>query len=151
MKILATIIISCLLSFSTIAFSKKTSAPIKLLTSPNAKAKVIAIIPSGTPVMPIFQNKTWVKIANPKNGDVGWIKESNLVSSPIILHKVIAGNSAYCKRNHCSFSFHSSNYQPSSKGSSALWKKLRTQQRNLMKKQRETGKTLNKLMKKHTT
>ena len=44
---------------------------------------------TGDPLIPIFytEKKDWVKVANPKSGDVGWAKVSEL-KGPIVITKI---------------------------------------------------------------
>lgn len=54
---------------------------INLYDQPKADAKVVGTIDSDTGIIPIFtpkDNKAWVKVADPRNGNVGWIKNSDI-------------------------------------------------------------------------
>lgn len=65
-----------LLSVPFISFAKE----INLLEEPKVDAKVVAKVDPAAGVIPIFTPKEgeWIKIADPKNGNVGWIKSSEL-------------------------------------------------------------------------
>lgn len=75
---------SCLtLAASMVILSN--SAPVmakelQLHEQPKADAKVIAKIDTAAGVIPIYAPKDgqWVKIADPRNGNVGWVKSSEL-------------------------------------------------------------------------
>lgn len=70
--------VSMLLSvtFSCVAFAKEIS----LYEQPKADAKVVGAVDLATGIIPIYTPKEgeWVKVADPKNGNVGWIKSSEL-------------------------------------------------------------------------
>ena len=72
-------------AFSIAAFA----STLDIYEKPKDKAKVIAAMESGEQVMPIFytEKKDWVKVANPKNGDVGWAKVSEL-KGPIVVTSI---------------------------------------------------------------
>lgn len=68
--------ISALLT-SQITFAKSIS----LYDQPKEGAKVIGTVDSEAGIMPIFtpkDNTAWVKVADPRNGNVGWIKSIEL-------------------------------------------------------------------------
>lgn len=70
-------IISCLLIlFSSVALANTIS----LYQSPQDNAKVISQVNGGTQLIPVFYPKqgAWLKVANPQNGDVGWVKFADL-------------------------------------------------------------------------
>jgi hypothetical protein len=53
---------------------------VKLYQKPQLSAQVISTISSGSQLIPIFYPKqgTWLKVADPKNGNVGWVRFSDL-------------------------------------------------------------------------
>lgn len=53
---------------------------IELYDQPKNDAKVVGKIDASTGIMPIFTPKDggWVKVADPTNGNVGWVKQSDL-------------------------------------------------------------------------
>lgn len=53
---------------------------INLYDQPKADSKVVGTIDSDTGIIPIFTPKdsTWIKVADPRNGNVGWIKNSDI-------------------------------------------------------------------------
>lgn len=59
---------------------------------PENNAKVVMTLKADESVIPIFytEKKDWVKIANPKNGDIGWVKASEL-KAPMVITKVTEG------------------------------------------------------------
>lgn len=67
------------LLFSITLFAKN----VNLYDQPKADAKVIGTIDPSSGIVPIFTPKegTWVKVGNPQNGDVGWIKSSDLAQT----------------------------------------------------------------------
>lgn len=67
----------CASLFSTTAFCKN----IDLYDQPQANAKVVGTIDLAAGIIPIFtpkDNTTWIKVADPRNGNVGWVKNSDL-------------------------------------------------------------------------
>jgi hypothetical protein len=74
-----------LMTISTLAFA----ATINLYEKPDSASKIITTIKTGDRLIPIFytEKKDWVKIANPKNGDVGWAQASEL-KCPVIITNI---------------------------------------------------------------
>jgi hypothetical protein len=62
-----------------LAFAKT----INLYADPNNTAKVVGTIESSNTMVPIFSDKTgiWMKVGDPKNGNVGWIKVSDVTNA----------------------------------------------------------------------
>ncbi|MBX3709631.1 MAG: hypothetical protein KIT56_01660 [Gammaproteobacteria bacterium] len=60
------------------AFAKE----INLYDQPQSSAKIIAKIDLATGIIPIYTPKEtgWIKVADPKNGNVGWAKSNDLSS-----------------------------------------------------------------------
>ena len=56
---------------------------INILEQPDAKAKVVGQIDLAKGVIPIFtpKNSDWVKVADPSNGNVGWMKATELTQN----------------------------------------------------------------------
>jgi len=77
MKLLVTAII--LSSFSLTVFAKE----INLYDQPKSDAKTIATVDSTTGVILIYKPKEgdWVKVADPRNGNVGWVKSNELANT----------------------------------------------------------------------
>ncbi len=71
---LFTMLAACLLTTSVYAKS------INLLADPNDNAKVTGTIDLSAGIIPIFTPKdgVWVKVADPRNGNTGWVKSSDL-------------------------------------------------------------------------
>lgn len=72
-RLLITLII---LLFSPFCFAKM----ITLYDQPKTDAKSVGTIDSAAGIIPIFTPKdsTWIKVADPRNGNVGWIQSSEL-------------------------------------------------------------------------
>ncbi|MCL5260743.1 MAG: SH3 domain-containing protein [Gammaproteobacteria bacterium] len=70
----------------SVIFSSAFAKDINLYEKPDTQAKVIATISSDSQIIPIIyaDKKDWVKIANPKNGDVGWAKVNELKGPMVI-------------------------------------------------------------------
>jgi hypothetical protein len=93
------ILITMLLACTALLFSVHCWAKaIKLYDQPKADAKVVGAVNSSVGIIPIFTPKdsTWIKVADPRNGDVGWIKladlgqENNKTSEVIFTQKTIS-------------------------------------------------------------
>lgn len=56
------------------------AAEISLYDQPNASAKVIGKIDTSIGVIPIYTptNSEWIKVGDPRNGNVGWLKSADL-------------------------------------------------------------------------
>jgi len=76
MKKMLVLVLFCLSIIASSAYANS----IKLYEQPNDSAKVVTTLKAGTQLIPIYQPKQgdWIKVANPKNGDVGWIKASDI-------------------------------------------------------------------------
>jgi hypothetical protein len=72
-RLLITLII---LLFTPFCFAKM----ITLYDQPKTDAKSVGTIDSAVGIIPIFTPKdsTWIKVADPRNGNVGWIQSSEL-------------------------------------------------------------------------
>jgi hypothetical protein len=76
-------LIKWLLTAFTLIFASVSSA--KMLTlydQPKTDAKTVSTIDSEAGIIPIFspKNSEWIKVADPKNGNVGWIKSAELTA-----------------------------------------------------------------------
>jgi SH3-like domain-containing protein len=77
---LSALVLGILSSIATpLVFAKN----INLYTEPKTDSKVIASIDSTSTMVPIFSNKAgdWMKVGDPKNGNVGWVKLSDFTNS----------------------------------------------------------------------
>lgn len=56
------------------------SNSVQIFEQPKAKAKLVGSITGGTQIIPVYypNGGDWLKVANPKNGQVGWVKLSDL-------------------------------------------------------------------------
>jgi len=64
------------LCFASTCFATK----INLYDQPNANVKPIGTIETNSGIIPIFTPKdsAWTKVADPTNGNVGWVKQADL-------------------------------------------------------------------------
>lgn len=71
-----------LINFSMPVFAKE----INLYDQPKADAKVVSTADLAVGIIPIYTPKEggWVKVADPRNGNVGWVKSSDIGSSGLI-------------------------------------------------------------------
>lgn len=67
------------ISLSSISFAEQ----IKLYEEPKTDSKVVGTFDLSTRVIPIYTPNTgdWIKIADPNNGNLGWVKISDLKSA----------------------------------------------------------------------
>lgn len=79
--------IACCLSTNSFA---KT---LNLHAEPKQESKIIETVNADTGVITIFQpkNSDWIKVANPQNGNVGWVKTKELTNTQFNL-QVIQSN-----------------------------------------------------------
>jgi len=82
--LLATAILTGI-SLSITAFA----TALNLYEKPDSNSKVTASIDQGKQLIQIYhtEKKDWVKVANPQNGEIGWVKASDL-KGPIIITQV---------------------------------------------------------------
>lgn len=82
------IVLTCFLNAVAIA------KPLNLYDQPNSNAKKIGTIETDTGIIPIFTSKEgeWIKVGDPKNGNVGWVKRSDLqsISGIAVIQNVIS-------------------------------------------------------------
>lgn len=84
------LILSILSLLATSVAPVALAANINLYETPDVKAKVVATVDSSDALTPIYypNNKgEWLKIANPKDGTVGWVKTQDL-KAPIVITSV---------------------------------------------------------------
>src|SRR5579862_7993253 len=66
-----------LLGMSSICYAKS----LKLYDEPKADAKVVGTVESDKGIITIFspsKESEWVKVADPRNGNVGWVRSSEM-------------------------------------------------------------------------
>jgi hypothetical protein len=66
-----------------LSLSNAWARPLTMYDEPKVGAKSIGVIDSNKPLVPIFTTKNgdWMKVGNPDNGNVGWVKVKDLSSS----------------------------------------------------------------------
>lgn len=77
-------IISCLIALAIATLTSSSYAkPLNLYDQPKADAKVVGTIESSNGMVPIFtpEHSEWMKVGDPKNGNVGWINVNDLNDS----------------------------------------------------------------------
>lgn len=82
----------CIYSTTTQIFAK----PINLYDQPKEDAKIVATVDSDVGVITIFTPKAgnWVKVGDPRNGNVGWIKSSDMGQAKFTFNMMTTGNGA---------------------------------------------------------
>lgn len=84
MRYFMTLILSFFFTFALMSANAETinllqtQDKVSLYEQPDAKSKVTATLAKGETIIPILQQKDWIKIANPKNGDVGWAEKATI-------------------------------------------------------------------------
>jgi hypothetical protein len=84
MKTIINIFTFTLLMFASLAYAEVggimqvPTNGITIYTEPTASAKAVATLAAGQQLIPVYQQKNWVKVANPANGDIGWVKQADL-------------------------------------------------------------------------
>jgi hypothetical protein len=65
------------------------ASDLSLYENPDANSKVVTTLKSGSQLIPIYspEKGEWVKVANPKDGTVGWVKSDDL-KGPVITTKI---------------------------------------------------------------
>lgn len=73
------IAIFCISAATSFCFAKN----INLYDQPKSDAKVVGSVDPELGIIPIFtpKNKDWIKVGDPRNGNVGWVKSSDLNST----------------------------------------------------------------------
>ncbi len=79
MKLVKFLIVGLMMTAS-LCFAK----PINLFEQPKSDAKIVGSVNSDDGIILIFTPKdgsNWTKVADPKNGNVGWVKQADLKSA----------------------------------------------------------------------
>ena len=146
MRRLLIVLAMLLISMSSFVFAQTQEKSFDLRESPNTNSKSIAQLPMGSPIMPIIRQNGWVKVADPKTGNVGWVQSEKLEKSPVVITQIIAGSSSYCKDNNCQFSFYSSNQPLTPQENDMLWQRIHAQKQYLLTQQAAMQKQMNEFM-----
>lgn len=74
------ILTSLVMAIACLSTSICMAKSLNLYDQPKADAKVVGTINSDTGIIPIFTPKEgeWIKVGDPQNGNVGWLKQSDL-------------------------------------------------------------------------
>jgi hypothetical protein len=81
MRYLANILTGLFLIF---AVSIVNAATISLYENPAVNSKVVGTVSSDQLLIPVFTQGGWIKVANPQNGNVGWVQKVNLNQTPTL-------------------------------------------------------------------
>src|SRR5262245_23369086 len=76
MSIKGLILVMC--SLLVISFTATTVFALNLYEQPDAKSKITSTVSKGQPLIPIYFQNDWVKVADPSNGNVGWVNSKTL-------------------------------------------------------------------------
>jgi hypothetical protein len=85
-KIISVIITSVILLMTAISYAEDNKLPeqhttpekITLYQQPNVKSVTTSAIETSRPIIPIFTQGEWTKVADPSNGNVGWVQNEIL-------------------------------------------------------------------------
>lgn len=91
MRYLKLFMLTLSLVLSSLIFAaEKPTIDYHIYQDNSTQSKVVGELKQNMTVIPIFYSKNMVKIANPKNGDVGWVNKQALSNTsirvPIIMH-----------------------------------------------------------------
>lgn len=93
-----TLRLSVFLAANTLFSLSAAAQTLPLFEQPDATAKVVGSADLSAGIIPIFtpaNNKEWMKIADPRNGNVGWIKTNEIskgTSSVTFTQKIISSD-----------------------------------------------------------
>jgi hypothetical protein len=141
------LLFALLVSISTPIFaatntaSKTNSASIALLEQPNDNARVVANIPHGQALVPIFSQNGWVKVGDPSNGNVGWVDSKALQAQgyPLVYMQMNSNKNG----NKSAQSYQVIQYSGSQSMNQAQIQKIMN---NSEQQQADVQKTMNKVM-----
>lgn len=68
--------------------------PVNLYEQPNANSKLVETVDSNDGIITIYTPKEgeWIKVANPRNGNVGWIKSSDFSDGKFSVNFITTGD-----------------------------------------------------------
>ena len=146
MRKILTLLMIIIASISVLALGDTQEQSFNVLASPNNNAAIVTTLAVGKPIIPIIRHNGWVKIADPKTGNVGWVQSSKIDKSPVVITQIISGGSQYCHNNNCQFSFYSGKQPVTTPESDALWQKIHIQERYILSQQAAMQKQMNQFM-----
>ena len=81
--------------FITMLAASSVAKPVNLYEQPNANSKMVETVDSSSSIITIFTPKDsdWIKVADPRNGNVGWIKASDLGNNKLSINVITTGDS----------------------------------------------------------
>lgn len=84
------------IALASLALNTAQAKPINLHEQPKTDSKIVGTVDSATGVITIFTPKTgdWVKVANPTDGNVGWIKATELSHTGFRFNVLSTGDGA---------------------------------------------------------
>ncbi|HVV67636.1 MAG TPA: SH3 domain-containing protein [Gammaproteobacteria bacterium] len=107
------------------------AANISLYEQPDAKSKVIEAITPGRALIPIFSQGNWLKVADPTNGQVGWINNETLPAQNRVYVKTITQSTNTPNKNSSQVIQYSGNEQLDEKQLGQLMQNLQNRQAEL--------------------
>lgn len=109
---------------SSMAFAKS----INLYEQPKSDSKVVGTLDTSAGIIPIFTPKdsNWIKVADPRNGNVGWIPNSDFKSLGFSYQILQTGDG---KKNYQVIQFGN----PPSPASEKAWREMQIRQQAIQK------------------
>lgn len=112
---------------------------------PSTKAKKIFSLKKGSPIILIKQQGSWTKIADPRTGKVGWVKNNAMQRSPQIIHETFTKKTSNGNVNVYSFYGYTHADSFSKKKTDAALKKMQQLQRENLNWQRQMEQAMQQL------
>ena len=69
------ILLLCIVSVGDAKTPVHQAAPMILYQKPNLQSAIVLQLSTGHPLIPVYHDKAWVKVADPQTGKVGWMPE----------------------------------------------------------------------------
>jgi len=90
-------LMSVLFTFILTSVTPTLAKTINLYEQPKSDSKVVGNVDSASGVIAIFSPKDsgWIKVADPRNGDVGWIKSTDLTNAGFSFNIISTGNGSH--------------------------------------------------------
>ncbi len=137
------------LSFCVMNLLSSASAKtINLYDDPTTAANIVDTLNSASGVILIYSPKdgTWVKIANPKNGNVGWVKSSELGNNSTTQTRVsVASGSGEDGKEVSTIMHFGNSVKITTEQAQAMVKKLKLQQQAVHQSMQHMVNDMNKL------
>ncbi|WP_267256415.1 SH3 domain-containing protein [Coxiella endosymbiont of Ornithodoros maritimus] len=61
------------ITYATTQQSQQSSPPVNLYEKPQSNAKILKTLSPTVRLILIYHQKDWVKVGDPRNGEIGWL------------------------------------------------------------------------------